>query len=75
MYNELDDRLTVVETAVDEITAMLSGIYTGTKVHVVGDRLIMTSLIDASVVGDTLVISDGDTRVDGEILVFDNVEQ
>ena len=75
MYNELDDRLTVVETAVDEITAMLSGIYTGTKVHVVGDRLIMTSLIDASVVDDTLVISDSETRVDSEILVFDNVEQ
>lgn len=69
--DSLNDRINTVETTVDEITALLSSIYTGTKVHVVGDRLIFTSLIDANVTDETLVISDSETRVEEDTLIFE----
>ena len=69
--DSLNDRVNTVETTVDEITALLSNIYTGTKVHVVGDRLIFTSLIDANVNDGTLVITDNETRVEEDTLIFE----
>lgn len=68
--DSLNDRINTVETTVDEITALLSNIYTGTKVHVVGDRLVFTSLIDANVTDGTLVITDNETRVEEDMLIF-----
>ena len=69
--DSLNDRINTVETTVDEITALLSNIYTGTKVHVVGDRLVFTSLIDANVIDGTLVITDNETRVEEDTLIFE----
>lgn len=69
--DSLNDRINTVETTVDEITALLSNIYTGTKVHVVGDRLVFTSLIDANVTDGTLVITDNETRVEEDTLIFE----
>lgn len=69
--DSLNDRINTVEKTVDEITALLSSIYTGTKVHVVGDRLIFTSLIDVNVTDETLVISDSETRVEEDTLIFE----
>lgn len=69
--DSLDDRINTVETTLDEITALLSSIYTGTKVHVVGDRLVFTSLIDANVTDGTLVITDNETRVEEDTLIFE----
>lgn len=69
--DSLNDRINTVETTVDEITALLSSIYTGTKVHVVGDRLVFTSLIDANVIDGTLVITDNETRVEEDTLIFE----
>lgn len=69
--DSLNDRINTVETTVDEITALLSSIYTGTKVHVVGDRLVFTSLIDANVTDGTLVITDNETRVEEDTLIFE----
>lgn len=69
--DSLNDRINTVETTVDEITALLSSIYTGTKVHVVGDRLVFTSLIDANVTDETLVITDSETRVEEDTLIFE----
>lgn len=69
-YNELNKRLENLENAIKDITSVISMLHPELKVYVVGDKIIMTNLIDAIVSNDLLEINDSETNVIDDTLVF-----
>ena len=70
MYNELTAIINRQQAQIDSLTNLITQLHPGLKVFVVGDRLVITSLMDADVSGWQLNISDTDTNVVGDVLVF-----
>lgn len=70
MYNELTAIINRQQAQIDSLTNLITQLHPGLKVFVVGDRLVITSLMDADVSGGQLNISDSDTKVVGDVLVF-----
>ena len=70
MYNELTAIINRQQAQIDSLTSLITQLHPGLKVFVVGDRLVITSLMDADVDGNQLNISDADTKVTGDVLVF-----
>lgn len=70
IYNELSAAIKGQQAEIDSLTAIIAALHPQQKVFVVGDRLVMTSLIDASAGGGQLSISDDGTKVEGGVLVF-----
>ena len=70
MYNELTAIISKQQAQIDSLTSLITQLHPGLKVFVVGDRLVITSLMDADVSGRQLNISDADTKVTGDVLVF-----
>ena len=70
MYNELTAIINRQQAQIDSLTNLITQLHPGLKVFVVGDRLVITSLMDADVNRGQLNISDPDTKVVGDVLVF-----
>lgn len=70
IYNELSATIKEQQAEIDSLTAIIAALHPQQKVFVVGDRLVMTSLIDAAADGGQLSISDTGTKVEGGVLVF-----
>lgn len=70
IYNELSAAIKGQQAEIDSLTAIIAALHPQQKVFVVGDRLVMTNLIDASAGGGQLSISDDGTKVEGGVLVF-----
>ena len=70
IYNELTAIISKQQAQIDSLTSLITQLHPGLKVFVVGDRLVITSLMDADVDGGQLDISDADTKVVGDVLVF-----
>lgn len=70
MYNELTAIINRQQAQIDSLANLITQLHPGLKVFVVGDRLVITSLMDADVSGGQLNISDSDTKVVGDVLVF-----
>lgn len=69
-YNELTAIISKQQAQIDSLTSLITQLHPGLKVFVIGDRLVITSLMDADVDGGQLDISDADTKVVGDVLVF-----
>lgn len=69
-YNELNKRLENLENAIEDIASLISMLHPELKVYVVGNKIIMTNLIDAIVSNDLLEINDTETKVIDDTLVF-----
>lgn len=69
-YNLLEGRLAKMELAINDITNIIVSLHPELKVFVVGDNLVMTSLIDASAHDGQLIVSDLETSVVDDMLVF-----
>lgn len=74
-YNELNKRLENLENAIKDITSVISMLHPELKVYVIGDKIIMTNLIDAIVSNDLLEINDTETKVIDDTLVFGEIPQ
>ena len=70
IYNELTAIISKQQAQIDSLTSLITQLHPGLKVFVIGDRLVITSLMDADVDGGQLDISDADTKVVGDVLVF-----
>lgn len=70
MYNEFTAVINKQQAQIDSLTNLITQLHPGLKVFMVGDRLVITSLMDADVDGNQLNISDSDTKVVGDVLVF-----
>ena len=70
IYNELTEIISKQQAQIDSLTSLITQLHPGLKVFVIGDRLVITSLMDADVDGGQLDISDADTKVVGDVLVF-----
>ena len=70
MYNELTEIISKQQAQINGLINLITQLHPGLKVFVVGDRLVITSLMDADVNGGQLDISDADTKVVGDVLVF-----
>ena len=70
IYNELTAIICKQQAQIDSLTSLITQLHPGLKVFVIGDRLVITSLMDADVDGGQLDISDADTKVVGDVLVF-----
>lgn len=70
IYNELTAIINKQQAQIDSLTSLITQLHPGLKVFVIGDRLVITSLMDADVDGGQLDISDADTKVVGDVLVF-----
>lgn len=70
IYNELTAIISKQQAQIDSLTSLITQLHPGLKVFVVGDRLVITSLMDADVNGGQLDISDAGTKVVGDVLVF-----
>lgn len=70
IYNELTEISSKQQAQIDSLTSLITQLHPGLKVFVIGDRLVITSLMDADVDGGQLDISDADTKVVGDVLVF-----
>ena len=69
-YNLLEGRLAKMELAINDITNIIVSLHPELKVFVVGDKLVMTSMIDASAHDGQLTVSDSETSVVDDMLVF-----
>lgn len=70
IYNELTAIISKQQAQIDGLINLITQLHPGLKVFVIGDRLVITSLMDADVDGGQLDISDADTKVVGDVLVF-----
>ena len=70
IYNELTAIISKQQAQIDSLTSLITQLHPGLKVFVIGDRLVITSVMDADVDGGQLDISDADTKVVGDVLVF-----
>ena len=70
MYNEFTAIINKQQAQIDSLINLITQLHPGLKVFVVGDRLVITSLMDADVSGGQLNISDTDTKVVDDVLVF-----
>ena len=59
-----------MELAINDIINIIVSLHPELKVFVVGDNLVMTSLIDASAHDGQLTVSDSETSVEDDMLVF-----
>lgn len=59
-----------LESCVNDLSHIIAKLHPELKVFVVGDRLIATSLLDAEVSESTMTISDSNTSVTDDVLVF-----
>lgn len=69
-YNELTAIINKQQEQIDSLISMIYKLHPQLKVFVVGERLVMTSMMDAEVSGEKLNILDDETKVEGKILIF-----
>lgn len=58
------------ESCISDLSSIIAKFHPELKVFVVGDRLVATSLLDAEVLSNKLIINDNDTSVTDDVLVF-----
>lgn len=68
--NELTAIINKQQEQIDSLISMIYKLHPQLKVFVVGERLVMTSMMDAEVSGEKLNILDDETKVEGKILIF-----
>lgn len=59
-----------LESCVNDLSHIIAKLHPELKVFVVGDRLVATSLLDAKVSENKMIINDDDTSVTDDVLVF-----